>query len=161
MLINNTWLAVTWGFLCGDIQRHRWAALPLVDGSDGHRVSSGRTQVVECVWGDSAEQIRVLCGVGLHTVNGELQVQETYNKDTFSHKWKLVVTEIGTGYEVMSGGVLRVGHISNLEAVKHEFSHTLTYTQQEEKLDLSVLCHDAWDQYTVINSLLSDSYIML
>ena len=41
---------------------------------------------MESVCGDSAEQIRVLCGVGLHTVNGELEVQETYNKDTFSHK---------------------------------------------------------------------------
>ena len=97
MLIRNTWLAVTWGSLCGNIQRHRWAALPLVDGSDGHRVSSTGTQVVESVWGDSAEQIRVLCSVGLHTVNGELQVQETYSKDTFSHKWKLIVKKgLGT-----------------------------------------------------------------
>ena len=70
-----TWLAITWDSTCGNIQRHRWAALPLVDASDGHRVSSTKTQVVECVWGDSAEQIRVLCGVGLHIVNGELQVQ--------------------------------------------------------------------------------------
>ena len=49
MVLHNTWLAVTWGFLCGNIQRHRWAALPLVDGSDGHRVSSTGTQVVESV----------------------------------------------------------------------------------------------------------------
>ena len=66
---------VTWCSLCGDIHRHRWATSPFVDSSDGRRISSAGTQVVESVWGDSTEQIQVLWSMTRHTVKGELQTE--------------------------------------------------------------------------------------
>ena len=64
-----------WSSLCGNIHRNRWPTLLLVDSSDGHQVSSAGAQVMECVWGDSAEQVVVLCSVGFCIVEGELQTQ--------------------------------------------------------------------------------------
>ena len=81
------WLyPVTWGSLRGNIHRHSWPTLSHVDSSDAHRVSSVGAQVMERVCVDSVEQIRVLCSVGLHTVEGELQTQKYTMKDSSMDK---------------------------------------------------------------------------
>ena len=49
MLMHLTIPCYTRGSLCGNIHRHSWSTLSLVDSSNGHRVSSVGAQVMERV----------------------------------------------------------------------------------------------------------------